>query len=63
MQKRKNEGLSTKERISKLQRFNAGNLVKAGTNRLGKDVHKLMVERRMEKERLEKMKLDALSDD
>ena len=62
MQKHKYKRLSIKEWLSKLQRFTTENLAKAETNRLGKDAHKLIVERYMEKERVEKMKLDAIRD-
>ena len=58
--KRKHDGNSIKERLSKFSKLSAGNLVKAGANRLGKDTIDLMIERRMEKERAEKDKLDAI---
>ena len=61
--KRKNEGSSVKERLSKHQKPTAGNLVKAGTNRLGKDTLELMIERRHEKERVEHDKFTATRDE
>ena len=51
MLKRQNYGALIKEWLSKFQKITAGNIVKAGTNHLGKDVYALMVERRMEKVR------------
>ena len=47
--KRKNEGSSVKERLSKVQSLTAGDLVKSGTNHLRKDTVDLMKERRIEK--------------
>ena len=47
--KRKNEGSSIKEGLSKEQKLTAGNLVNASANRLGKDTLELMIERLREK--------------
>ena len=58
--KRKHDGNCIKERMSKFSKLSAGNLVKAGTNRLGKDIVDLMMERCIKKERLDKEKLDSI---
>ena len=50
----------TKEQLAKHQKRSSGNLVKAGTNRLGRDVCELMVEHRAEKEWWEKDKMDNM---
>ena len=63
MMKRQNDGVAIKDRLAKLPKLSAGNLVKAGTNRLGKDIHQLMVDRREEKERMKKQKLDLIRED
>ena len=58
--KRKNTGTTIKERLSKFQKLSAGNIIKAGANRLRKDLVDIAIERRLEKERLQQDKLDAL---
>ena len=47
-----------KERLSKHARFSDRNHVKAGVSRTGKRTCELMAERRVEKERIEKEKID-----
>ena len=47
-----------KERLSKHARLSSGNHVKAGTNRVVKCAHELMVARRVEKEHQLQEKLD-----
>jgi len=55
-----NDSIIIKDRLAKLTKLSAGNLVKAGTNRLGKDIYQLMVERREKKERTNKQKLNLI---
>ena len=54
------EGASTKDRLSKFVKLSARNLVKAGTNRLGKDAFDLVKEYRVERPRVEKERPDAV---
>ena len=61
--KRQNGGIAIKDRLAKLPKLSAGNFVKAGANRLGKDIFQLMVEQREEKERADKQKLDLIRDE
>ena len=61
--KRKNDGNGTEERLSEFSELSAGGLVKVGTNCLGKDVVDIMIERRAEKEVLEKENLESLRSD
>ena len=58
IKKRKEDGTSIKDRLSKHGNISTGNHAKAGTNRLGKDTFELMKERSIKKEREMKDKLD-----
>ena len=49
MKKRQEDGSNVRDRLSKFSKLSAGNRVKAGANRIGKDAFKLMKERRLEK--------------
>ena len=55
-----NNGVAIKDRLAKLPKLSAGNLVKAGTNRLDNNIYQLMVDRREEKECANKQKLDLI---
>ena len=63
IQKRKNYGSRIKDRIEKTPKLTAGDLVKAGTNRLGKEICQLKIERREEKGRIEKQKRDSIREE
>ena len=48
-----------KDRLLTFSKLSVGNLVKAGTNRLGEDVLDLMKESRVERLRVEQERTDA----
>ena len=60
IRKRQDIGCTIKERLAKFQNFASGNTMKTGTDRPGKDALELMKERRRQKERLKKEKIEKL---
>ena len=58
MKKCQEDGSGAKDRLSKFAKLSAGNHVKSGANRMGKDTFEVMKERHLEKEWELKEKMD-----